>query len=299
MSDTYDVKQDLLAAFRSLMTPLIRILVRSGITFQEFGGVLKDVYVSVCAREMTLPGRKMTLSRVAIATGLTRREVAKIVRNEGKTQWNVWSNAGLAASVLEAWHSDPKYLAPYGYPRDLKIDGTDVVPTFEDLVRGYSTDVPHDVLVGELVRVGAARVLDGGQYLRVEKRTYIPTDMTAEMIQIFSQAVRRYIETVDYNLGKGKGLEKRFDRMVYPDGGLRLVDIEIFQQEIREYLETVIQEIDQKSGTYPRPDQRRGEKSVQVGVGIYFYQEPTEDKGPLSDEFADLHEFSDDDLLDD
>ncbi|MEX0734290.1 MAG: DUF6502 family protein [Steroidobacteraceae bacterium] len=298
MSDTYDVKRDLLAAFRSLMTPLIRILLRSGITFQEFGGVLKDVYVNVCAREMTLPDRKMTLSRVAIATGLTRREVAKIVRNEGKTQWDVGSNAGLAASVLEAWHTDPQYLAPYGYPRDLKIDGTDAIPTFEDLVRRFSTDVPHEILIGELVRVGAARVLEGGQYLRVHKRTYIPTDMTAEMIQIFSQAVRRYIETVDYNLGKGKGLEKRFDRMVYPDEGLRLVDVEIYQQEIREYLESVIEEIDQKSATYPRPARKRGEQAVQVGVGIYFYQETSEDKSPLTETFGDLQEFADDDLDD-
>jgi Family of unknown function (DUF6502) len=298
MSDTYDVKRDLLAAFRSLMTPLIRILLRSGITYQEFGGVLKDVYVNVCAREMTLPGRKMSLSRVAIATGLARREVAKIVRNEGKTQWGVWSNAGLAASVLEAWHTDAQYLAPYGYPRDLKIDGTDVVPTFEDLVRRFSTDVPHEVLIGELIRVGAARVLEGGLYLRVQKRTYIPTDMTAEMIQIFSQAVRRYIETVDYNLGRGKGQEKRFDRMVYPDEGLRVVDVEFFQQEIREYLETVIQEIDQKSATYPRPAKKKGEKAVQVGVGIYFYQEANEDRAPLLESFGDLQEFADDDLDD-
>ena len=280
------------------MTPLIRILLRSGITFQEFGGVLKDVYVNVCAREMTLPGRRMTLSRVAIATGLTRREVAKIVRSEGKTQWGVWSNAGLAASVLEAWHSDPQFLAPYGYPRDLKIDGTDVVPTFEDLVRRFSSEVPHEVLIGELVRVGAARILEGGMYLRVLKRTYIPTDMTAEMIQIFSQAVRRYIETVDYNLGRRKGLEKRFDRMVYPDDGLRIVDVEIFQQEIREYLETVIQEIDQKSATYPRPERKKGEKSVQVGVGIYFYQEANEDRAPLVETFGDLQEFADDELDD-
>ena len=280
------------------MTPLIRILLRSGITFQEFGGVLKDVYVNVCAREMTLPGRRMTLSRVAIATGLTRREVAKIVRSEGKTQWGVWSNAGLAASVLEVWHSDPQFLAPYGYPRDLKIDGTDVVPTFEDLVRRFSSEVPHEVLIGELVRVGAARILEGGMYLRVLKRTYIPTDMTAEMIQIFSQAVRRYIETVDYNLGRRKGLEKRFDRMVYPDDGLRMVDVEIFQQEIREYLETVIQEIDQKSATYPRPERKKGEKSVQVGVGIYFYQEANEDLAPLVETFGDLQEFADDELDD-
>jgi hypothetical protein len=298
MSDTYDVKRDLLAAFRSLMTPLIRILVRSGITYQEFGGVLKDVYVNVCAREMTLPGRKMTLSRVAIATGLTRREVAKIIRNEGRTQWGVGSNAGLAASVLEAWHTDAQFVAPYGYPRDLKIDGTDVVPTFEDLVRRFSADVAHEVLIGELIRVGAARVLEGGQYLRVLKRTYIPTDMTAEMIQIFSQAVRRYIETVDYNLGRGKNQEKRFDRMVYPDDGLRVVDVEIFQQEIREYLETVIQEIDQKSATYPRPSRRKGEKAVQVGVGIYFYQEATEDRTPMAETFGDLQEFADDDLDD-
>lgn len=298
MSDTYDVKRDLLAAFRSLMTPLIRILLRSGITLQEFSGVLKDVYVTVCAREMTIPGRKMTLSRVAIATGLTRREVAKIVRNEGRTQWGVGSNAGLAASVLEAWHSDPKFLAPYGFPRDLKIDGTSEVPTFEDLVRRFSEDVPHEVLVGELIRVGAARLLEGGQYLRVQKRTYIPTDMTAEMIQIFSQAVRRYIETVDYNLGRGKSQDKRFDRMVYPDEGLRLVDVEIYQQEIREYLETVIQEIDQKAATYPRPEKRRGESSVQVGVGIYFYQEISEDKTPLVESFGDIQEFGDDELDD-
>ena len=298
MSATYDVKRDLLAAFRSLMTPLIRILLRTGITFQEFAGVLKDVYVTVCAREMTLPGRSMSISRVAIATGLPRREVAKIVRSEGKTQWGVWSNAGLAASVLEAWHSDPAYLAPYGYPRDLKVDGTDEVATFEDLVRRFSSDVSHEILVGELIRVGAARLLEGGQYLRVQQRTYIPTDMTAEMIQIFSQAVRRYIETVDYNLGRGKGDAKRFDRMVYPDDGLRLVDVEIYQQEIREYLETVIQEIDQKSATYPRPVRARGEQAVQVGVGIYFYQEASEDKTPLVESFGDLHEFEDDEVDD-
>jgi hypothetical protein len=247
---------------------------------------------------MKIPGRKLTLSRVAIATGLPRGVVAKIVRNDGKTQWGVWSNAGLAASVLEAWYTDAQFLAPYGYPRDLKIDGTDVVATFEDLVKRFSSDVPHEVLIGELVRVGAARVLEGGQYLRVEKRTYIPTDMTAEMIQIFSQAVRRYIETVDYNLGREKGQEKRFDRMVYPDEGLRVVDIEIYQQEIREYLETVIQEIDQKSASYPRPARKKGEQAVQVGVGIYFYQETNEAREAMSDLFGDLHEVANDEFDD-
>jgi hypothetical protein len=60
----------------------------------------------------------------------------------------------------------------------------------------------------------------------------------------------------------------------------------------------VIQEIDQKSATYPRPARKRGEQSVQVGVGIYFYQETAEDKTLLAESFTDIKEFENDDLDD-
>ena len=196
-------------------------------------------------------------------------------------RWAVLAGIGLV-TVIIAGYASLTFLSRNTYFRPL----------------AYRDEVPHEVLIGELVRVGAARVLEGGQYLRVQKRTYIPTDMTAEMIQIFSQAVRRYIETVDYNLGRGKHQEKRFDRMVYPDGGLSVVDVEIFQEEIREYLETVIQEIDQKSSTYPRPERRKNEEAVQVGVGLYFYQEVAETHEPLTEAFKDLEEFANDDFED-
>lgn len=80
MSGTYDVKRELLSAFRSLMTPLVRILLRNGISFREFAEVLKDVFVAVCARDLVVPGRRLTLSRIAIVTGLTRKEVSTIDR---------------------------------------------------------------------------------------------------------------------------------------------------------------------------------------------------------------------------
>lgn len=283
MSDTYDLNQELLAAFRSLMTPLIRILLRSGISFRDFAAVLKDVYVTICIREMARAGKPVSLPRVAIATGLTKREVESVVEREGSTQWGVGSHAELTASILETWHMDSAFVGPYGYPRDLKIVGPDESPTFEDLVRRFSTSVPPDYLVSELVRVGAARLLEGGGYIRVEKRTYIPTDMTVEMVQIFSQAVRRYIETVDFNLARAPGEERRFDRVVYPDGGLRLDDLASFKEEVRRYLENVIQDLDQKSSNYRKPAIAEGEASVQVGVGMYFFEEIAEDdRTPLS-----------------
>jgi hypothetical protein len=101
------------------------------------------------------------------------------------------------------------------------------------------------------------------------------------MIQIFSQAVRRYIETVDYNLSLKDTKSRRFDRAVYPDPGLRVVDVPAFQQEIREYLETVIAEIDYKTSGYQQPDDLESERTTSVGVGIYFYHDEVEDKRSL------------------
>jgi len=265
------------------MTPLIRILLRNGISFREFAEVLKEVFVAVCARDLAIPGRRMTLSRIAIVTGLTRKEVSSIVRDDELRRRALETNANRAARILEAWHSDTRFLGPYGFPRDLVIDGTDPAGTFGDLVREHSGDMPVRALLDELLRVGAAKLLESGEVVRVLKRTYIPTDMTPEMIQIFSQAVRRYIETVDYNLSLRDTPVRRFDRAVYPDPGLRIVDIPAYQQEMRDYLETVVAEIDYKTSKYQRQDDQESERTMAVGVGIYFYQEESEDKRSLAD----------------
>lgn len=295
MSDTYDIKSNLLSAFRSLMTPLVRILLRNGIAFREFAEVLKEVYVTVCARDMVLPGRRMSLSRIAIMTGLTRKEVASIVNGDGQRKIASDTNANRAARVLEAWHSSPEYLAPYGFPRDLSIDSDGVSGSFEELVRRFSGDMPARAMLDELLRVEAVKLLDDGQHVRVLKRTYIPTNFTPEMIEIFSRAVRRYIETVDHNLSLQDPSKRRFDRMVYPDKGMRDVDVSVFQQEVREYLERVIAEIDAKSATYPVPESERGEAPVQVGVGLYFYREEVDDKRSLVELLGRVDENEDDD----
>jgi len=283
MSDTYDVKRELLSAFRSLMTPLVRILVRNGISFREFGEVVKEVYVAVCARDLALPERPPSYARVAIVSGLTRGEVASIVRDDELRRQVAESNASRAARLLEAWHTETRFLGPYGFPRDLQIEGSDRAGTFSDLVGEFGGGLTPREMLEELVRVNAAKVLESGEVIRVLKRTYIPKDMTPEMVQIFSQAVRRYIETVDYNLSFKQTASRRFERLVYPDPGLRKADIPAYQQELRDYLETVIAEIDYKTSKYQRVPDDGSERTMNVGVGIYFYQEEAEDQRPLAD----------------
>ena len=224
MSETYDVKRDLLTAYRSLMTPLVRILLRNGVSFHEFANVVREVYVSACSQELTRQGRTGSLARVSMMTGLTRREVTDIAAGRSAANDAVASNANRAAKLLEAWHTDPEFLAPYGFPRDLSIDQEDRSGSFHSLVKKHVGEGAASAMLEDLVRVGAARMLDGGQFVRVLKRTYIPTKMTPELVQIFTQAVRRYVETVDHNLSQSEPGTRRFDRLVYPDEGLREID---------------------------------------------------------------------------
>ena len=66
---TGSVRLGLLAAYRQLMQPLVRILIRNGVTLGELNELLKNVFVEVASRDFTLPNRKVSQSRIAILTG--------------------------------------------------------------------------------------------------------------------------------------------------------------------------------------------------------------------------------------
>ena len=69
--------------------------------------MLKTVFVEVAARDFDLPDRKTSLSRIAILTGLTRKEVAKQQEILRSGALDVDSNLNRVIRVLEGWHSDP------------------------------------------------------------------------------------------------------------------------------------------------------------------------------------------------
>ena len=69
-----DLKQGLITAYRRLMRPLIRILIRNGVAYGEFAEIAKEVYIDVAASDFKVPHRKMSQARISILTGLTRKE---------------------------------------------------------------------------------------------------------------------------------------------------------------------------------------------------------------------------------
>jgi len=71
----HSITKTLNNAILKLLRPLVRILLRNGISYHVFSDLVRWVYVDVAFKSFDIPGRKQTSSRVSVITGLSRKEV--------------------------------------------------------------------------------------------------------------------------------------------------------------------------------------------------------------------------------
>ena len=71
-------KDQILDACRHFMRPIIRFLLRNRISWRAFSELSKEVYVEVAREDFGIQGRPTNNARVAMMTGIGRREVARI-----------------------------------------------------------------------------------------------------------------------------------------------------------------------------------------------------------------------------
>ena len=73
-----EVKDHLRRALSLMFKPLVRLLIAQGVTHAEFAETAKEVYVETALRHFETDG-KVNKSRIAILTGLTRKEVKNVI----------------------------------------------------------------------------------------------------------------------------------------------------------------------------------------------------------------------------
>src|SRR5437763_16944421 len=69
--------KQVLAAARQWLRPLVHVLIRCGVTWKEFAELSRRSYVEVASHQFGKRGSPTNVSRTAVLTGLTRREVRK------------------------------------------------------------------------------------------------------------------------------------------------------------------------------------------------------------------------------
>lgn len=275
------VKKPLLAACRHLLHPLIRILLRHGVSYGEFSDSVRGAYIDIAKAELIPPGRPHSDSRLAILTGISKEEVHRVRALDDSDDSEVGLNR--IARVLQGWCQDPAYLGPYGLPLEIPFEGDGI--SFEQLVKTYTDSTNPRALLDELLRVNAARETDDG-YVRLLNRTYVPTPLDPVGLERLGNVVNYFIDTVDYNLQKKKQGAGRFERYAITMEGLSPTKFQAFDELIREKGQELLEILDDWLG---QNEIKGGHKlppteSLRTGVGIFHFIE----KNPGTHEEIDL-----------
>src|SRR6185436_706987 len=133
MTDTY--REQLVHTLRRVLKPLVRILFRAGVRFDEFSELLRGIYVEIVVADAAEASNQSTTGRISILSGVPKKDVERLVSSEDWLKIPKPTDGPALAAVLHRWHTDSAFLGPYGVPLELPISG----PTgrnFVELVAG-------------------------------------------------------------------------------------------------------------------------------------------------------------------
>lgn len=258
-----------------ILTPLVRILLRYGVSFGTFSDIAKEVYTRVAMDDFAIEGRKQTISRVSVLTGLNRKAVKAIlekrvdISDEGDETYN------RAARVIAGWRRDAEFQVDQGEPADLPFG--DDKGSFSALVKKYSGDMPARAVLDEMIRVQAAEQLENGT-IRLLVRAYLPSNDTRMKLHILGTDVSRLISTIGHNLDSPR-TDAFLQRTVAYDN-LPKEALEPFSRLATDASQALLEQLDRHLSEKDRDTHPEigGTGRYAAGVGVYFFQESIKDE---------------------
>jgi len=256
----------------TLLKPLLRLLLRHGIAYGELLELVKRALVDVAASDFSVPGRKLSISRVAVLTGLTRKEAARLLHRE-RSEEEAPSNAGYnrAARVLTAWSRDAEYTDERGEPKVLPLE-TKAGASFAGLVRRFAGDVPPRAVLDELERVGAVSRLRDGR-VRALERAYVPHAGDEEKLEILGTDVADLISTIHHNIEKPA--DRRFFQRKVAYDNLPAEYLKALREIVHRDGQRLLEQLDAEMSHHDRDTSTDsyGSGRKRAMIGIYYFED--------------------------
>ena len=269
MADTKN--RVLYAAMARILRPLIHILIRNGISYGTFADLAKWLFVDVANREFAIEGRKQTISRVSVITGLNRKEVKRVSELPTPDDQASSERYNRAARVIAGWRRDKAFRSKKGEPADLPVTGAGA--TFQTLVKNYSGDMPFRAILDELLRVGAI-VRIGEDRVHLQARAYLPIGDQSMKIHILGTDVAHLITSIQHNLQPDER-GPFYQRKVMYDNLPQDV-LPAFRKLSAKSAQKILEKLDTWLSDHDRDtcSDVTGTGRNVAGLGIYYFEEP-------------------------
>jgi hypothetical protein len=270
---TNKAQQGLYTAVFKLLRPLARALLRNGVPYGVFADLAKRAFVDVAMNDFEVPGKKPTVSRASTITGLSRKEIKRLMEIEDDDDRDMVTRYNRAARVVYGWVHDKTYGSSDGQTADLEFENANSDgPSFSTLVKSYSGDVPPRAILDELVKVGVAEKTSDGK-IRLLARAYIPQHGELEKLALLGRDVAGLISTMDQNI-HGDNENPYFQRKVYYDN-LPQEAIPKLQALLADRGQELLEFLDQWMAENDRDVNIKvaGTGRTAAGIGIYYFEE--------------------------
>ena len=259
----------LLAAVRAIVAPLARLAVARGVPYAVLEETLKQAVVAAAADAHPDVAPHRSVSRIATATGINRREVGRVL--EARREGHAPAPRSPAAELFTRWLGHPEYRAADGQPLELPRLGP--APSFESLAQSVTRDVHPRSLLDELLRLRLAELDEDRDTVRAAREGFVPRGDQARMLGFLADNVGDHLSAgVDNVLGDGR---RHFEQALFADGlseasmdevkALIGAQWKALMAALVPPLERLVAADEQQ----PQAEQRR------VRIGLYAFDEPT------------------------
>jgi len=275
-----DARKQLLYAVRRVLRPIVRLLIRLGMSFDEFAGVARGAYIESAIREHP-NGIPPTRDRVSFVTGLSRQQVDYYTDNDGALPVAAPTLRRVVMEVLHKWNTDPNYAGPYGIPLELEFD-TPHGRSVQSLVAEIDSAASPGKVLEELLRAGSVGY-SGEKHFRAIRRWVITPDAFSPLsVEYFADTLTHLAHTIEYNFNLVDPDSKRLERRVFADRGLPRKLLPSFEAYARERANQFLLDIDDWITHTVSAESKGSGSTVDAGVHVFLYVEPPNEEQALS-----------------
>lgn len=267
-SATPDIAHDsahLVQAVERLLAPLARLALANGITFATTEELLKQAFVQEASALQPGPPGHGTVSRVSTTTGISRREVTRLLKPDTPARQ---TKPPVHTEIFARWTTDPAFRDARGIPVPLKRLGP--APSFEALAQSITKDVHPRSMLEELIRLGHASYDQETDTVTLTSSSFVPSADSRQMLDFLADNVGDHFDAAVANvLNDGK---QHCEQAVFADE-LSAESVEALRPIINAQWQTLCDalvpaitkliEADAKAG---RPQNQR------VRIGLYSFK---------------------------
>jgi hypothetical protein len=256
----------LFASILRLMRPMVRILLRNGIAYGTFSELVRKVYVDVAFADFAPEGKKQTVSRISALTGLTRKEVKRLLELDTPDDTASQERFNRGIRVISGWVNDRRFHDTDGKPADLPVDGKP--KSFALLVKEYSGDIPTRAMLSMLEEAGSVRLM--GDKVRLVRHAFVPSSDPLDKIQVLGTDVAELIATIDHNLTAGPD-NLLFQRKVAYDN-IDPAALPKLKKMTFTKAQALLEQLDRQYASNELGEDE-GDSSKYISLGIYYYEQ--------------------------